>query len=204
MSVTEICFVNKSLSVVPVDVILFEPSHFFDKCTQRLPLFHIEQCSYGFSHLLQYDSSMHIQIRDAYGNFSPPLLINKSFRYIIKEVMGLIKLTNEKSDEICSIEVFNNLQKGAYDIILSRGKNITAIRSGLAPGEFFTFNVPDSFLARKISGTNQIKRLLEMENDGYSTMISMKDQCKGSLVLTGGGAGVLAVKYEFNFYKDNF
>ncbi len=146
---------------------------------------------------------MYLQIRDAYGNFSPPLLIKDGLRYTIQEVKGMTKLTNEKSGEINCIEVFNNLPQGSPDIVLSRGKKITAIRSGLAPGEFFMFNVPDAFLARKLSCTKQATRLQQMENDGYSTLVNMKDKCKGELILTGGGTGMTAKKYEFHFYKED-
>ncbi len=189
------------MSAVPVDVILFEPASFFDSYTRRFPLLYIEQCPYDFSHPFIYDCSMQIQISDARGNFSPPLMVKEGFQYTIQEINGTAKLSNEKSGDANCIEVFNNLPQGAPDIVLSRGKKITAIRSGLAPGEFFMFNVPDQFLARKISCTKQASRLQQMENDGYSTVIQTKDTSNGELILTGGGTGMLAKKYEFNFYK---
>jgi hypothetical protein len=204
MRFTEICFINKSMSSSPVDAILFEPAVFFDSSTQRLPLLYIEHCPHDFSHPFIYDHLMSIQLRDAYGNFSTPLEVKNGYQYIIEDVKGITRLTAKKSVEPSSIEVFNSLPQGAPDIILSRGKKNTAIRSGLAPGEFFMFNIPDKFLARKISSAKQAARLQQMETDGYSTIIRTKDISRGELVLTGGGTGLTAKKYEFNFYKDSF
>ncbi len=197
----EISFVNKSLSASPVDAVFFEPAHFFDAQTRRVPWLFIQQCPYGFSHPFEYDFSMTMQLRDDCGNFSPPVKVIRGYRYNIVSVNGREMLVKEGQEDKRAIEVFNNLTEGSPEIVLSRGGKTTAIRSNLVPGEFFSFSIPDELIARKVSGYEQAKRLQQLETDGYSTVLTMQGIKQAELVLTGGGTGTNAKKYAFNLYS---
>jgi hypothetical protein len=196
MPPAEINFVNKSLAVSPVDVVLFEPAEFFDKLTTQVPWLFIKHCSYDFSHPFLYAASMEIQLRDDWGNYSPPIKAEPGMRYVIRNVNKKEKLESAGPGKSGEVEIFNNLPEGAPAIVINRNGRISAIRTGLAPGEYFLFRIPDQLLGRKISGDVQAAQLQRLENDGFCSLINMKDITKADLVLTGGGIGATTKKYS--------
>lgn len=200
MSTAEIQFVNKSMSTAPVDVVFFEPARFFDSQTMRNPFLFIQQCPYDFTHPFLFENSLQLGLRDQYGNYTPQVTVKDGSRYSIRLISGKVQLVQEANEHAADVEIFNELPQGSPDIILRRGRVITAWRSGLAPGEFYSFRLPDEFYARKISGIQQARRLVQLEMDGYSTLIRLNGVANAELLLTGGGTGVQAQKYVFTLY----
>lgn len=203
MAAAEILFINKSQSPVPADVVFFEPAGFYDSLTVRLPWLLIVQCPFGFSHPFEYSTFLDMRLRDDWGNYSPPVKARPGTQYAIRKVNGIETIEPVGPTAGQEIEVLNELDEGAPSVVLSRNGRITAIRGSLTPGEFFSFRTPDVLLVRKVSGIEQARRIKQLEQDGYSTLVSLKGVNNAELLMTGGGSGSGAKKYSFSLEQIN-
>jgi hypothetical protein len=194
MPAAGIRFINKSLSPSPVDVVFFEPPGFFDSQTVRVPWYLIEHCSYYFSHPFRYDFSLTMHLRDDWGNYSPPVKAQPGMCYTISGKKAKLHLKGPGNPD--EIKIHNESDEDAPGIVFKRGGNDTAIRTHLAPGESFSFRIPHTLLARKVSGTHDLL-VQQFQDPRYCSPIELKGIQTADLVLTGGGSGAFAKKYSF-------
>nr|WP_217909904.1 hypothetical protein [Pseudenhygromyxa sp. WMMC2535] len=160
----------------------------------------IRYCGRGCNHPFLYPLDFEISTSDDYGNYSPriPAKDGQHFTVLSTPIGGrMLRRGPAANSSVRDIEVTNGLPRGAINVNIFRGGKILARKTAVVPGQKAVFQFQPTIWVGVVSQVREGQSLNSAVISDVNTEFSLLGIASADIVMTGGGCGTSAKRYEF-------
>lgn len=159
----------------------------------------IKNLGQGFTHPFTYDLGVSAAASDSYGNYSPriPANVGSAFGMTLGTSGDVFAQKGEAANPT-TVEVANDLPKGAINAQIYRSGKLFATKSNLAPGQKAVFEFKPTIWIGVASEIEEGDVMNAAILSTINTEISLLGIASADIVMTGGGPGPNSTPFAFN------
>lgn len=191
-------FVNNSQSGVQNEIVLFQKNVATDMDEFAIAWKVIRYCGLDCYHPFVYSTDCSVAISDEYGNYSPRTPALDGQLYAVRPSPAgrqLVRVGPAPSPR--DIQVANELQLGAVNVNLYRGKTLLAAKRNVPPQMKAVFQFTPTLWIGVASQVIEGQALNSAVISAVNTELSLLGVASADIIMTGGGGGASATPYEF-------
>jgi len=160
----------------------------------------IQRCGQGDNHPFVYPATMTVSASDSYGNFTPQLPAEGGQLFaMIRTPSGdrLVQVGDSSSPE--EVQVLNSLESGTIDAYGCKAGKVFARKTSIAPQQRAVFQFQPKIWIGAVAEVEEGATMNSAIVSSTNTELSLLGIASADIVMTGGGPGINARPFEFNF-----
>lgn len=159
----------------------------------------IKNLGQGFTHPFTYDLGVSAAASDSYGNYSPriPAKVGSAFTMTTGESGDVFAQKGEAANP-ATVEVANDLPRGAINAQIYRSGKLFATKTNLAPGQKAVFEFTPRIWIGVVSQVDEGDVMNSAIISNINTELSLLGIASADIVMTGGGPGPNSTPFTFN------
>ena len=192
-------FINKTMSVTPQTVLIFQKNISPDLSTMIMAWKIIKDCPVDWSHSFIYPTQLYVSCGDLHGNRMPRFAVQTGQALAVCKI-GLTQkiIPSGQAQSPYEFEVRNELPQGAIDIFIFRGPEMLCRKTSVSPGQKGVFAFEPTLWIGAVSQVEEGAPLSSAIISQTTTIIPLVGIKSADIVMTGGGAGEATTPYRFS------
>lgn len=183
-------YINRSQSITPVDVVVFQQNMLVEQRTRVVAWRVIQHCQPGWDHPFIYSTELEMCLGDEFGNYSRCIKVVMGSMYVVTS-MGFGRQLQYEARSACAtrVQVRNAMERGAVNVNLCNAGKIIAVKTALVPGQMVDFEIamPELWLAT-CSGLKEGQIVDSTLLEGAAVRFPLARIDAADLVLQGGAS----------------
>jgi hypothetical protein len=160
----------------------------------------IQRCGQGDNHPFVYPVTMTVSAGDSYGNFTPQLPAEFGQQFAMTRTPSgdrLVQVGDSSNPD--EVEVLNSLETGSIDAYIHKAGKVFATKTSIAPLQKAVFHFQPTIWIGAVGEVEEGATMNSAIVSNANTELSLFGIASADIVMTGGGAGIDARPFQFNF-----
>ena len=191
-------FINRTVNGNKASILIFQDSALAQPMLSTVAWKVIRHCGKDCNHPFFYSQEFEIALGDSFGNYSPRMPAPRGSQFAASAcVVGRHLQLRGDAGNNRQIAMRNELARGAVSANIYTGGRLLASRTGIAPGQRAVFEFKPALSIGVVNGIDEGQLFDPGAIDGALTELPLSGLASADIVMTGGGAGDTATRYEF-------
>ncbi|MEW7277901.1 hypothetical protein ABW636_04845 [Aquimarina sp. 2201CG1-2-11] len=200
MSSIKLNFINESNDLNNSEVVFFQKNvgTNFDELSVAWKV--IKNCATGWHHPFEYPMEMKVSASDSWGNeISKPIVANNGQLFHVYEDQSGNQLSYDSpGTSRKEVQLRNDLIKGSIDAKIYKSGKLLAVKTGVSPSQKAVFQFKPTLWVGVVSQIEEGEIMNSAVMSDINTELGLLGLKSADIVMTGGGTGVNATKFQFS------
>jgi hypothetical protein len=196
----ELSLVNKSQDANNSSVIIFQKNNIPEFDDTGVAWRVIRNLGRDTRYPFIFPMQLSISAVDSYGNYTSHVTVEPGMNYIVIEDNSgmLIKPDAATHSKFSETTVTNVLDKGTIEVHAFRDNKLISLKTNIAPGNRTTFSFNPKIYIGVVANVTEGEVIDSAIIKQINTEISLLGLKSADIIMTGGGQGPDATKFEFS------
>ncbi|NQY30505.1 MAG: hypothetical protein HRT69_13665 [Flavobacteriaceae bacterium] len=160
----------------------------------------IKNCATGWHHEFRLPMQMHLSASDSWGNeiIKPIVAENGQLFNVEKGPSGDELAYQTLGTSRTEVQLRNDLVKGSIDAKIYKDGKLLAIKTGVSPSQKAVFQIKPTLWVGVVSQIEEGKVMNSAVMSDINTELGLIGVKSADIVMTGGGIGTAASKFQFH------
>ncbi len=199
MSNIKLTFINESNDQNNSEIVFFQKNvgTNFDELSVAWKV--IKNCATGWHHDFIYPMEMKISANDSWGNeiIYPTVANNGQLFHVYKGQSGNQMEYASPGTSRSEVQLRNELTNGSIDARIYKSGKLLAIKSGVSPAQKAVFQFKPTLWVGVVSQIEEGEVMNSAVMSDINTELSLLGVASADIVMSGGGTGTGATKFQF-------
>lgn len=199
MSDVKLNFINKSNDKNNSEIVIFQKNvaESFGEIAVAWKV--IKNCGRMDNHPFTFPLNINVAASDSYGNYTPQFNAVEGMAFeVVQDASGdVLKQCSTSSSDPRSIEIQNNLSKGAISGNVYKNGKLLAYKTDVVPGQKAVFQFEPRIYIGVASSVEEGQVMNSAIMSSINTELNLFGITSADIVMTGGGSGPSATAFKF-------